>query len=257
MNLFRPLVLVTALGLGVPAVTTSPTHAAVDATPRPALGGVWQINRDLSTAPGGGAGGEMGPPPGGGRGGRGGPGGGGGMGGPGGGAGGPGGGMGGPGGGMGRGGGGMGRGGGGMGRGGGGGRGGPGGGGPPDQEEMQRLRDLMRELMAAPVRLTIVQRDDAVSFTDDEGHVRRFVANGKEEKHQLTSGTLETKSRWKDGAMVIEWETGRGPTVVRSYRVEPSTKRLVVETTMKGGSRGGDRPPITHVYDPVEPLAQD
>jgi hypothetical protein len=122
---------------------------------------------------------------------------------------------------------------------------------------MQRLRDLMRELMAAPVRLTIVQRDDAVSFTDDEGHVRRFVANGKEEKHQLTSGTLETKSRWKDGAMVIEWETGRGPTVVRSYRVEPSTKRLVVETTMKGGSRGGDRPPITHVYDPVEPLAQD
>ena len=119
------------------------------------------------------------------------------------------------------------------------------------------MRDLMRELMTAPARLTIVQRDDAVSFTDDDGHVRKFVANGKDEKHQLTSGTLETTSRWKDGAMVIAWETGRGPTVVRRYRIEPTTKQLVVETTMKGGRESGDRPPVTHVYDPVEPLAQD
>ena len=103
------------------------------------------------------------------------------------------------------------------------------------------------------MRLTVVQRDDAVSFTDDQGRVRKFVANGKDEKHQLDAATIETKSRWKDGALVIEWETGRGPTVIRTYRVDPTVNQLVIETTMKGGRGpgGGDRPPIKHVYDAV------
>lgn len=220
-----PALLVTAT-LVSPEVSARSTHAAQGEILRPALGGLWQLNRDLS-APAGGAGGEMGAPGGGGRGGRGG---------------GGGGGMGGPGGGMG---GGMGRG------GGGGGRGGPG--GPPNQEDMQRMREVMRELMQPAVRLTVVQREDTVSFTDDQGRVRKFVANGKEEKHQLDAATIETRSRWKDGALVIEWETGRGPTVVRSYRIDAAVDQLVIETTLKGG-RGpgsGDRPPITHVYDAV------
>lgn len=137
------------------------------------------------------------------------------------------------------------------GRGGGGGRGGPGGG--PDQEAMQRMRDVMRELMQPAAMLVIVQREDSVSFTDEQGRVRKFVANGKDEKHQLDAATIETKSRWKDGALVIEWETGRGPTVVRTYRVDPAVNQLVIETTMKGGrgQGGGDRPPIRHVYDAV------
>jgi hypothetical protein len=213
-----PSILV-AVALVSTVVSASATRAVQGETARPSLGGLWQLNRDLS-APAGGAGGEMGAPGGGGRGGRGG-----------------GGGMGGPGGGMGR---------------GGGGRGGPGG-GPPNQEDMQRMRDVMRELMQPAARLTIVQREDTISFTDDQGRVRKFVANGKDEKHQLDAATIETKSRWKDGTLVIEWETGRGPTVIRSYRVDPSVNQLVIETTMKGG-RGpgsGDRPPVTHVYDAV------
>lgn len=139
-----------------------------------------------------------------------------------------------------------------MGGRGGGGRGGSGG-GAPNQEDMQRMRDVMRELMQPAARLTIVQHDDTVSVTDDQGRVRKFVANGKQEKHQLEAATLETKARWKDGALVIEWQTGRGPTLVRSYRIDPAANQLVIETAMKGGrSQGsGDRPPITHVYDLV------
>ena len=204
----------------------SGARAQEPAASRPALGGVWQLNRELSTPAGGGPGvdtGRRGSGLGGGMGG----GRGGGMGGPGG----RGGGMGGP---------------------GGGGRGGPGG-GAPNEEAMQAMRDTMHELLQPATRLTIVQHDDTVSFTDDQGHVRKFVANGKDEKHQLQSATLETKSAWKDGKLVIQWETGRGPTVVRSYRVDAELHRLVVETSMKGGrgAGGGDRPPVTHVYDAV------
>ena len=133
----------------------------------------------------------------------------------------------------------------------GGGRGGPA--GRPTDDEMQRMRDVMRELMQPAATLIVIQRDDTVSFTDDQGRVRKFVVNGKQEKHQLDAATIETRSRWKDGALVIEWETGRGPTVMRTYRVDASVNQLIVETTMKGG-RGpgsGDRPPIRHVYDQV------
>ena len=139
----------------------------------------------------------------------------------------------------------------------GGGRGGPGG-GAPNEEQMQAMRETMRELLQPAARLTIVQHEDTVSFTDDQGHVRKFVANGKDEKHQLQAATLDTRSAWKEGKLVIQWETGRGPTVVRSYRVDSELHRLVVETSMKGGRSpgGGDRPPITHVYDAVTDVQQ-
>ncbi len=102
---------------------------------------------------------------------------------------------------------------------------------------MQQMRDMMRELLQPAARLTIVQRDDTVSFTDDQGRVRKFVANGKDEKHQLDAATLKTKSRWKDGALVIEWETGRGPTVVRTYRVDPVAHQLVDRDDDEGRTR--------------------
>lgn len=187
---------------------------------KPALGGIWQLNRDLSSAPGGMGGDGAGAAPGGGR--RGGPGGGG---------------MGRPGG--------MGGGRGGMG--GGGGRGGPG--GDERAEEMQRMREVMRELLQPAARLTIVQHDETVSLTDDQGRVRKFATTGKSEKHQLNAATLETTSRWAQGALVTEWKTGRGPTVVRTLRVDPAVQRLTIETTMKGSRGGGVRPPIKHVYD--------
>lgn len=122
---------------------------------------------------------------------------------------------------------------------------------------MQRLRETMRELMQPAMRVTIVQRDDTVSFTDDQGRVRKFTANGKGEKHQLDAATLETTSRWQGDALVIAWNTGRGA-VIRSYRVDAARHQLSVETTFKGG-RGpgtGDRQPITHVYDAVLDTAQ-
>src|SRR5215208_3301911 len=59
-----------------------------------------------------------------------------------------------------------------------------------DKEEMQRIRDVIQETLAAPPRLVIDQDGSVVTFTDDEGHVRRFTSNGKPAKHQLTSGTV-------------------------------------------------------------------
>ncbi len=138
-----------------------------------------------------------------------------------------------------------------------GGHGGPGGAGTqPDKQEMQRMRDLTHEVLVAPTRLVISQDGDVVSFTDDEGRVRRYTANGKEERHQLTSGTVETKTRWEDGALVMELEIPHGMKLSRHFAVAVAgdAKQLVVSTEIAGGDRGspgGKHSPLKAVYDPA------
>jgi hypothetical protein len=41
----------------------------------------------------------------------------------------------------------------------------------------------------------IDQDGPLVTITDNAGTVRRYTTNTKPEKHQLTSGTVETKAR--------------------------------------------------------------
>ena len=87
----------------------------------------------------------------------------------------------------------------------------------PDKEEMERIRDLIHETLAAPTRLAIEDDGAVVTFTDDEGHVRRFTSNGKPEKHQLSSGTVDTKTRWDDNALVMAIEIPHGMKLMRHY----------------------------------------
>jgi hypothetical protein len=130
----------------------------------------------------------------------------------------------------------------------------------PDKAEMQRIRDLIQETLAAPPRLVIDQDGAVVTFTDDEGHVRRFTSNGKSEKHQLTSGTVETKTRWEDAGLAMQIEIPRGMKLSRHYAVSVAgdARQLVVTTEITGGDGGRDAPggkraPLKAVYDPALP----
>jgi hypothetical protein len=148
-----------------------------------------------------------------------------------------------------------------MGRMGGHGDGGSGGSGDqPDKEEMERIRDLIHETLAAPTRLAIEEDGAIVTFTDDEGHVRRFTSNGKPEKHQLSSGTVDTKTRWEADGLVIEIEIPHAMKLSRHYAlsVAGEARELVVTTEITGGDRepggpGGKRAPLKAVYDPAVP----
>jgi hypothetical protein len=128
----------------------------------------------------------------------------------------------------------------------------------PDKQEMQRMRDLAHELLTSPTRLIINQDGQLVTLTDDEGHVRRFTANNKGEKHQLTSGTVDTKTRWQDGTLVMEIEIPHGMKVSRRYELlaAADARQLIVTTEIRGGEgdSGDKRPPLKAVYNP--PLAE-
>jgi hypothetical protein len=119
---------------------------------------------------------------------------------------------------------------------------------------MRRARDLMREMMELPRRLTITQDGAIVTFTADDGRVVKYDASGRPEKHQFTNATVETKSRWDQGTLVIETSVKDGPRVVRRYAVEPEPKRLVVTTKVEGGRQ--EMPERQAYYEPIPDAAR-
>jgi hypothetical protein len=222
------------------ASQTPPAAPAAPSTEKPRLAGQWQLNKEASSlasqssSSGDSSGGNNN---GGGR--SGGFGRGGGMGG-------------------GRGGGGMGRGGGGMG-----GFGGGRGGGQPseqDQEKMKQRRALMQEVMESDPTFTIIEGDGSITFTHTDGRVMTYKIDGKKEKHQLTNGTIETKTKWdKDTqALVIEMDLGDGMKVTHSYTVSGSPRQLADSIKIEGGRQrsGGQGPPPRHqIYDEITPTS--
>jgi len=235
----RTALVITALGgaLALPGSFVASAQAQAPAADHPDINGAWVLNRDMGDqvqrGGGGGEGGD-GEGSGGHRHGGGG-----------------GGGYGGGGGGMGRGGG-MG----GMGR------GGMGGGQMSDEQkqEMERRRALMKEMLQPSDRMTVTVENDIVTFTESDGRVRKFKADGKKEKHQFDNGTVETKSKWDNTGLVIETDLQNGMKLTQTYTVAAGEKRqLVLATKMEGGGGGGmghgtsgdsgERKPIMHYYD--------
>lgn len=134
---------------------------------------------------------------------------------------------------------------------GGGGFGGRGGGRQVDAEAMEKRRALMQELMTPTVRWVIAGGDDGIIvFTDADGRTTRYVANDKKEKHQLLTGTIETQTKWVEGALRQEIALGDGVQATRTYALEGD--QLVVETMIDGGrgpGGGGRRAPVRWEYD--------
>jgi hypothetical protein len=145
------------------------------------------------------------------------------------------------------------------------GRGGMGGGGQMSDEqkqEMERRRALMKEMLQPSDRMTVTVENDIVTFTESDGRVRKFKTDGKKEKHQFDNGTVETKSKWDNGGLVIETDLQNGMKLTQTYTVASGEKRqLVLATKMEGGGGGGggmghggsgdsgERKPFMHYYD--------
>ena len=117
---------------------------------------------------------------------------------------------------------------------------------------MERQRALMHELLEPLPRLTVTTEGDVVTFTAADGRVRRYRVDGRKEKHQFDNGTVDTKSKFENGQLTIETSSPGGAKLIDAYSVNDQ-HQLVIETKLEGG-RGGDRPPIVHVYDDASAL---
>jgi hypothetical protein len=119
-----------------------------------------------------------------------------------------------------------------------------------DQKLLSELTDTIR---FAPTTLTIAQTDTTVSISTGATLAPDTLhTDGKAEKHQLTSGTVERTARWEGPQhLVVEYEVGHAGTLTYTYQVAPTTGQLVVRINFE--RRPGEPGPfeIKLVYDPV------
>jgi hypothetical protein len=112
-----------------------------------------------------------------------------------------------------------------------------GGGGGMDPQAMQARFALMREIMQPADQLTITLSSDnkSVSMTYADGRVFEYKADGSKEKHQLTNGTVETKTKWDGPTLETEYDLDGGFKIVRDYALSEKSHQLVITTKMEGG----------------------
>jgi hypothetical protein len=109
---------------------------------------------------------------------------------------------------------------------------------------MKRVREAVRELMEPPRRLMITQTADAVIFTEPDGRAVKYATHGKDEKHQWTTATVTTRTRWEGSALVMDIRAGDRLSATRRFTVEDDVRQLTVTTSM--GREGRSR---TVVYE--------
>ena len=125
---------------------------------------------------------------------------------------------------------------------------------PASREEAENSRQLVAEVRNPPARLTIAQRANTITVTDERGRVRTYHADGRESFTPLDAAPVATVSRWDGGRLVIRYkvEPGREIRYTVSRRANPP--QLVVQAELL--ERGG-RDIIVRVYEPAsadEPL---
>jgi hypothetical protein len=126
-----------------------------------------------------------------------------------------------------------------------------------DPEKLKAARALIEELMTPPAMLTIGDADGAVTFTESDGRTRTYKTDNRKEKHQVTNATVETRTRWEEGSLVIETELDEGLKVTQTYSVGADPRQLTVLTKLEGGPgrMSRQRPPRRTVYDDATPAA--
>jgi hypothetical protein len=140
---------------------------------------------------------------------------------------------------------------------GGGGGGFPGGspGGPPgggmESSGEGRHAEGQRPSLAALSTLTITQRGNDVTITDQEGHARVLRVDGsKVRDEKAPGGPAELQASWDtDGSLTVQVKPDKGPKRTESYVVSNDGKYLYLVLTMKGD---GQQPEfkIRRAYDP-------
>jgi hypothetical protein len=126
-----------------------------------------------------------------------------------------------------------------------------------DPEKLKAARALIEEMMTPPAMLTIGDADGTVTFTEGDGRTRSYKTDNRKEKHQAANGTVETRTRWEEGSLVIETDIGEGLKATQTYSVGADPRQLTVLTKLEGGPgrMSRQRPPRRTVYDDATPAA--
>jgi len=109
-----------------------------------------------------------------------------------------------------------------------------------------RMQQLTAEARTPPSRLTIIQKDTAISIADDQGHARTFHPDGHLE--ELTIGTvpLPTTARWDGASLVVVYNVETGRQLRYTYTPSADPPRLQVNIRFLERGKEGDEVRLTY-----------
>ncbi|MFO7693430.1 MAG: hypothetical protein R6V57_10130 [Vicinamibacterales bacterium] len=119
---------------------------------------------------------------------------------------------------------------------------------PASREEAENSRQLVAEVRNPPARLTIAQRVNAITVTDERGRARTYHPDGREAFTPLDAAPVATVSRWDGGRLVIRYKVEPGREVRYTVSRRASPPQLVVQAELL--ERGG-RDTVVRVYEPA------
>ena len=118
------------------------------------------------------------------------------------------------------------------------------------------MRERLREMMEGPRQLTISQTDSTLILAGVTGLSRTLFTDGRKRKRELRGvGEVETKARWKDGALMVERKFGNGLKLNESFERSQDGQRLSVLLELHGGPMPRELR-FKRVYDLVSEEAQ-
>ncbi|MEI6669821.1 MAG: hypothetical protein WCP29_16850 [Acidobacteriota bacterium] len=116
------------------------------------------------------------------------------------------------------------------------------------EAEAKNVRQLVDEVRSPSPHLTIVQSENAISITDDQGRSRRFHPDGKDEFQPLDAAPVATSARWEGPLFVVRYKVEKDREVRYTYSRKLDPPQLVVQVQFV--ERGG-RDVLTRVYEPA------
>lgn len=111
-------------------------------------------------------------------------------------------------------------------------------------EDVQRMRNALRDELEAPDHLTIVESGSTIILTAGDGRTTRLSADGKKVKDESTK--VERRTKWDAGKLESEVSgLGQGK-IVETYAVDAEHKQLRVTLNIEGTQR---KATVNRVYD--------
>ena len=111
-------------------------------------------------------------------------------------------------------------------------------------EDVQRLRNALRDVMAAPEHLTITQSSTTVIMTAGDGRTTRFSTDGRKIKDESTN--VKRKTAWQAGKLVSEISGLAPGKITETYSVDADGGQLHVKLQIDGPQR---KATVNRVYD--------
>lgn len=121
--------------------------------------------------------------------------------------------------------------------------------GGPSEDEMRRMRVIMRRVTEPPASLVIVRDGLKVVLTDGDGHTVTYLTDGRKEDRLTGDGEFTSRAKFEGDVLVIDEDFGGG--VKLNTRVAPivseNRERLEVKLKAAGlpkrpGGGGPDAP---------------